>query len=250
MLFVEEKPERLIREDGTRLDGRKPNELRPIRIEVGVLSRADGSCYIEWGKNKILVAVYGPRELHPKHQALPDRAKLRVRYSMAPFSTLERKKPGPDRRTIELSKVIRHALEPALFLEYYPKTAIDVFIEVLQSDAGTRCAGITAASLALADAGIPMRDLVASCSVGKVDGVIVLDIMHEEDLWGEADMPVALMPRKGKVTLLQMDGIFTPDEFKKAFELALDGCRRVYELQKKALMERFVSIKREIEEGE
>ena len=151
-------PEKLINEKGLRLDGRKPDELRPIKLEVGILSNADGSAYMEQGKTKILAAVYGPKEVHPRHLALPDRAILRCRYHMAPFSVEERKSPAPSRREMELSKVIREALEPSIFLEYYPRTAIDVFIEVLQADGGTRCAGITVASLALANAGIPMRD--------------------------------------------------------------------------------------------
>ena len=134
---------------------------------------------------------------------------------MAPFSVEHRKSPAPTRREIELSKVIREALEPALFLEQFPRTAIDIFIEVLQADGGTRCASITAASLALADAGIPMRDLVAACAAGKVDGVIVLDLNDTEDKYGEADVPFAMMPGLGKITLLQMDGMLTPEELKE-----------------------------------
>lgn len=152
-----EKVVQLIDENGLRIDGRRMDELRPIKMEVGLLDKADGSAYIEQGKNKILAAVYGPREAHPKHVALPHRAVLRCRYHMAPFSTQERKSPAPSRREQELSKVTREALEPAVLSEYYPRTMIDLFIEVLQSDGGSRCAGITGASLALADAGVPMR---------------------------------------------------------------------------------------------
>jgi exosome complex component RRP41 len=239
---VNQKPESLIK-DGLRLDGRKPDELRPIKIEVGVLSNADGSAYIEQGKNKILAAVYGPKELHPKHLALPDRMVLRCRYHMAPFSVQERKSPAPSRREIELSKVVREALEPAIFMEYYPRTATDVFVEVLQADGGTRCASITAASLALADAGMPMRDLVAACSAGKVDGTIVLDLMDVEDKDGTADVPVAYMPNLGVITLLQMDGILTLEEFESAVNLAIKGCEKIYNLQKEALRAKYVSAK-------
>lgn len=220
---MSQKSEKLIDKKGLRLDGRKPNELRPIKIEVGVLSNADGSAYIEQGKNKILAAIYGPKEVHPKHLALPDRMILRCRYHMAPFSVQERKSPAPSRREIELSKVIREALEPAIFLEYYPRTAIDVFVEVLQADGGTRCASITAASLALADAGIPMKDLVAACAAGKVDDTIVLDLMDTEDKIGAADVPVALMPNLDAITLLQMDGTLSLEEFEQAVNLALEG---------------------------
>jgi exosome complex component RRP41 len=233
------KSEKLIRK-GVRTDGRKPNDLRPIRIDVGPLERADGSAYIEWGNNKILAAVYGPREVHPRHLARPDRAFFRCRYHMAPFSTAERKRPAPSRRERELSKVTRVALEPAILTELYPRTGIDVFIEVLQSDGGTRCAGITAASIALVDAGIPLKDLVVACAAGKIDGTIVLDLNEVEDQDGEADVPVAVMPRTGGISLLQMDGIMSQAEFKEALELALEGCKQVYDLQKDALMNAFI----------
>ncbi|WP_297519281.1 exosome complex exonuclease Rrp41 [Thermococcus sp.] len=237
---------KLIDENGRRIDGRKKYELRPIKMEVGVLKNADGSAYVEWGKNKILAAVYGPREIHPKHLQRPDRGILRVRYNMAPFSVEERKKPGPDRRSVEISKVTRGALEPALLLDAFPRTAVDVFIEVLQADAGTRVAGITAASLALADAGVPMRDLVAACAAGKIDGEIVLDLNKDEDNYGESDVPVAIMPLKNDITLLQMDGYLTREEFIEAVKLAIKGAKAVYQKQREALREKYLRIAEEV----
>ncbi len=244
---MSEKPEKLIDKKGLRLDGRKFDELRPLRLEVGALPNADGSAYIEHGKNKILAAVFGPREAHPKHMALQDRTVLKCRYHMAPFSVQERKSPAPSRREVELSKVIREAFEPSVFVEYYPRTMIDVFIEVLQADGGTRCASITAASLALADAGIPMRDLVVSCAAGKVDDTIVLDLDDTEDKKGVADVPVAFMPSTNAITLLQMDGKLSHDEFQSAVNMALEGCRRIYQVQKDTLKNKY-EIAKEIEE--
>lgn len=241
-------PEKLINENGTRLDGRNLNQLRPLKIEVGILANADGSAYIEQGKNKILAAVYGPKELHPKHLALPDRALLQCRYHMAPFSVQERKSPAPGRREIELSKVIREALQPSVFVEYYPRTSIEVFIEVLQADGGTRGAGITVASLALADAGVPMRDLVAACAAGKVGGHLVLDLNDLEDKEGEADLPLALMPNLNAITLLQMDGDLTIDEFEQVLKLDIEGCKQIYAFQKEALKAKYVSVKEAVEE--
>jgi len=234
-----ENKKKLISDDGVRTDGRRWNELRPIRMEVGQLKNADGSAYIEFGKNKIVAAVYGPKEVHPKHMVLPDRALIRCRYHMAPFSVDERKNPAPSRREIEISKVIREALEPALIAEDYPRAAIQIFVEVLQSDGGSRVAGITASSLALSDAGINMRDLVVGCSSGIVDGHVVLDLNDTEDKEGSGDMPVAFMPNLNQVTLLQVDGIYTPENFRKAFELAMTGGRMVYEMQRKALLEKY-----------
>jgi exosome complex component RRP41 len=244
---MNDKPEKLIDKKGLRIDGRKPDELRPIKIEVGVLSRADGSAYIEQGKNRILAAVYGPREVHPKHLALQDRTLLKCRYHMAPFSVQERKSPAPSRREVELSKVIRESLEPSIFMEYYPRTAIDIFIEVLQADGGTRCASITAAALALADAGIPMRDLVVACAAGKIDDTVVLDLDDTEDKVGKADVPVALMPNLNGITLLQMDGILNLEEFEAAINLAIEGCKKIGAMQKEALKAKYVNAK-EVEE--
>jgi exosome complex component RRP41 len=230
---------RLVNEQGLRLDGRRIDELRPVRIEVGILKNADGSALIEFGKNKIMAAVYGPKEVHPKHSALPDRSLLRCRYHMSPFSTEERKNPAPSRREIEISKVIREALEPALMLEDYPRTAIDVFVEVLQSDGGSRCAGISAASVALADAGINMRDLVSACAAGKIAGQVVLDVDDTEDKEGQADLPIAVMHNTNQVTLLQLDGQLSEEEFSKAFKWALEGCNKVYNLQREALIGKY-----------
>jgi exosome complex component RRP41 len=234
-----EKKMKLIDENGLRLDGRKPEDMRPIRMEVGVLKRADGSAYIEWGGNKVLAAVYGPREAHPRHLQDPTKALVQCRYNMAPFSVTERKRPGPDRRSVEISKVISEAFDSVVFSEQFPRASVDIYIEILQADAGTRCAGLTAASIALADAGIPMRDLVASCAVGKIDGVVCLDLRKEEDNYGDADMPVAMIPRTGEVLLLQMDGHLTLDEFDKAFGMVKDAIGGIYEMQKEALRKRY-----------
>jgi exosome complex component RRP41 len=246
MNMVKKEGIKFINENGLRVDGRKPEDLRPIKMQVGVLENAQGSAYVEFGGTHVMAAVYGPREALPRHMTQPDRAILRIRYHMAPFSTTERKSPAPSRREIELSKVIREALEASVFTEYFPRTTIDVFIEVLQADGGTRTAGVTAASLALADAGIPMRDLVAGVAVGKVDGVIVLDINEIEDGGGEADMPVAMMPSLDKIVLLQLNGSLTREEFRKALELAKKGLKEIYLLQKQALRERFSQVEEEV----
>ena len=240
---------RLIDKNGLRVDGRRLDELRPVKLEVGVLDKADGSAYIEHGRNKILAAVFGPREAHPKHIALADRAVVRCRYHMAPFSTDERKSPAPSRRELELSKVIREALEPSIMSEYFPRSSIDIFIEVLQADAGTRCAGVTSASLALADAGIPLRELVAACAAGKIDGQVVLDLSDIEDKKGDADLPVAFMPKSNAVGLLQMDGSMTDSELKQALDMSINACRTIYEMQKDALRRKY-HVEREEETEE
>jgi exosome complex component RRP41 len=231
--------------DGKRLDGRGFEELRPIKIEVGVLKRADGSCYFELGNNKAMAAVYGPREMHPRHFQDAKMAVVKYRYNMAPFSVDDRKRPGPDRRSQEISKVSREALDSVILRELYPKTAIEVYVEVLQSDAGTRTAGINAASVALADAGIPMRDLVSSVAVGKIDGEVVLDLDAMEDNHGEADMPIAMIARTNTITLLQMDGRLKREEFERGLKLAMNACHKIYDLQRTALVEKYSKSSKE-----
>lgn len=228
-----------------RVDDREWNELRPIKIESGVLPNADGSAYIEMGKNKIIVGVFGPKEMHPKHLAKPHMAVLRCRYHMAPFSTDPRRSPAPSRRDTEISMVMRYALEPAIFLERYPRSAIEIYAEVLEADGGTRCASLNAASVALVDAGIPIKDLVVSCAAGKYDGRLILDLGDYEDKMGEADVPVGYMPKLGKITLLQMDGILSPEELEQCISLAMEGCEQIYEVQRESLKKKYGTEKEE-----
>lgn len=222
-------------------DGRKFDELRPIKIEAGVLERADGSAYLEMGGNKVLVAVYGPRESYIRRLLEPNTGVIRCRYNMAPFSVDDRKRPGPDRRSSEISKITADALRPALMLENYPRSMVDVFIEVIEAEGGTRCAGITAASVALVDAGVPMKDIVVGCAAGKVDDKVVLDLSEKEDKEGQADVPIAMMPRTGEITLLQSDGDLSEEEFQQAINLAVEGCKKVSEIQKDALKRRYAT---------
>ncbi|MCI4368463.1 MAG: exosome complex exonuclease Rrp41 [Thermoplasmata archaeon] len=229
----------LIGEDGRRIDGRRADELRPMKITAGALHQADGSAFVEWGMNKVMAAVYGPREVHPRHLQENNKAIVQCRYNMAAFSVDERKRPGLDRRSQEISKVIAEALESVVFAEEYPRTSIDVYIEVLQANAGTRCAGVVAASVALADAGIPMVDLLPSVAVGKVAGHIVLDLKKEEDNFGEADMPMALVPQSGRLVLLQMEGRLSKAEFATALDMGVAGCKTIYGTMKQALRDRY-----------
>jgi len=225
---------------GKRIDGRAFDELRPIRMEVGVLNRADGSAYLEWGRNKVMVGVYGPRECIPRHEADPFRAVLHIGYSMAAFSSMEeRNRPGPNRRAREISKVMRHAFENVVLLEQFPKTAIDVRCEILQSDGGTRCSAITATALALADAGIPMRDLVTSVAVGKAGGELMTDLGKEEDNFGEADMPLAFSMRTREILLLQQDGLLTKEEIQKMIRMGFDAAAKIRKMQVEALRRKY-----------
>lgn len=223
-----------------RPDGRKNDEPRKLMVKAGVIPRADGSAYVEFGKTHAIAAVYGPKPVIPKHQENPHKAILRCRYAMMPFSVKDRKRPGYDRRSTEIAMVAQSALEPAIFLEEFPRTAIDVEMQIIQADAGTRVAAITAAAVALADAGIPMRDLVSAVAAGRANGNVLLDLTkEEEDAEDAVDMPMAMMPRLGKITLLQMDGDVPLETVEEIVKTGTSGCMKVYEAQKDALKKKY-----------
>ncbi len=228
------RPELIV--DGKRLDGRALDELRPLKIEASVLKNADGSAYLEWGNNKVLAAVYGPVETQPKHMADPSKAIIKCRYAMAPFSSLEEHgRTGPNRRATEISKVTKEAFENVVLLNEFPGSMINIFIEILQSDGGTRVAGITAAAVALASAGIHMKDLIYAVAIGKVGDALILDQNMIEDNYSDADMPIAIAPRNNDVLFLQMDGDFSKEELKRSIDMAIESGKVISKVQKDAL---------------
>lgn len=226
-----------------RPSGRKFEESRKIEAEAGVIERADGSARFKIGDTEAYAAVYGPRELHPKFMQDPKKGVLRCNYSMMPFSgDGERVRPGPSRRSKEISLVTAKALLPVLNLEDYPNAVVDVFIELPQTDAGSRCAGICAASIALADAGLVMKDMVASVSVGKVRDQVLVDLDGDEEHMDEnagADMPIAMIPSTGEITLLQMDGLVSRDDIPKCMEMIKPALKLIAEKQREALKQKY-----------
>lgn len=232
--------------NGKRYDGRKIEELRSVKIQAHVLNDADGSAYLEWGNNKIIVGVYGPKECIPRHLANPYGAVIKCIYNMSPFSSLgEHGRSGPSRRSRELSMVIGQVFENLIEKDKFPRASIEIFVDVLQGDGGTRCAAVTAASVALADAGIPMKDMVAAIAVGKVKDNVVIDLDYIEDSQGQADCAIAFSNRNKDILLLQMEGEMSKDDIKKAFELALIAEEKLHQLQVDALKEVYISVKEE-----
>ncbi|MCK5039682.1 MAG: exosome complex exonuclease Rrp41 [Candidatus Aenigmarchaeota archaeon] len=227
-----------------RSDKRADDEFRPVKIELNVVKSALGSCYFEMGKTAVIAATYGPQDVKPKHLEKSDRGVLACNYNMLPFSVAgDRKRPGYDRRSVEISKVVRESLEPAIFMEEYPKCIIRVDMQILQADAGTRVVAINAASLALACAGISMRGLVSAVSAGRANGKILVDLTKEEEDAPDAiDVPVAILTKTGEITLLQMDGIASVDEMKKIVKQATVACEKLGLMQAEALKNGIHSI--------
>ena len=222
-----------------RTDGRKFDELRPIDAKIGVIPEADGSAMYKSGNTIAIAAVFGPRTLHPQHMQNPQKGVLRINYDMMSFSVPDRKKPGPNRRSQEISKVTEWALSQCVDLSEFPNTVVDVFITIPQADAGTRVAGINAAVMALAHAGVPMKEMAAAVAVGKMDKTIVVDVCKEEEDYeegeGATDIPVCYLSRSKKLALLQLDGKIGVDELKEALEMGKIAWEKINEIQVKTL---------------
>ena len=221
-----------------RHSGRKPDEMRPIKAEVGIIPNADGSAMFAFGDTIAIAAVYGPKKMHPQHQQDPEKGTLRCNYNMISFSVNERIRPGPSRRSTEISKITEWALEPVLIIEKYPNLVIDVHVNILQANASTRCAGINAAALALAHAGIPMKSLVSSISIGKLDKQLVVDVDKYEEDWeqgeGATDIPITFT-KEGEITHIQLDGKIETKQLKEVIKLAKKASKEIYKIQIKAL---------------
>ena len=230
-----------------RIDGRKNDELRPMEAKAGVIPNADGSGFFKIGRTTAYAAVYGPRELFPKFKQDPKKAVLRCNYGMMPFSgSGERIRPGRSRRAQEISMVMEKSLLPVVDLSAFPNAVVDVFVDLPQTDAGTRCAAISAACIALADAGIPMKEMISSVAVGEVDGTVVADLCYDEEAYDAivSDIPVAMTHNSKEITLLQMDGEITKEALMAALEMAKTTTTQIHEMQQKALKAKFMEVQK------
>lgn len=169
----------------------------------------------------------------------PKKGLLRVNYGMMPFSVWDRIRPGPSKRGQEISKVTEWALESVVDLSAFPNEVVDVFIQIPQADAGTRVAGLNAAAMALAHAGIPMKEMISAIAVGKIDKTLVVDVDKEEEDYkegeGSTDIPMAITSNSKKIALLQLDGKISTEEFKEAVEMAKNACDEINKVQEKVL---------------
>ncbi|MBT4604892.1 exosome complex exonuclease Rrp41 [archaeon] len=229
-----------------RFDGRKNDELRPMIVKAGVIKKADGSAYFKIGNTECFASVYGPRELHPRFLQNPKKGIIRCHYNMLPFSgTGSRIRPGNKRRSQEISMVMEKALNPVVDLTAYPNTVVDIYIEFPQTDAGTRCAAISAASIALADAGIRMKEMVSSVAMGEVDGTVVADLTYAEEAFDGivSDIPVAMVNSTQEITLLQMDGEITKKALIESLNAAKAATAKIHVLQEAALKAKYAGAK-------
>ncbi|XP_033327195.1 exosome complex component Ski6 [Megalopta genalis] len=199
--------------NGLRSDGRRAVELRQIRVRMGVFGQADGSAYIEHGNTKVLATVYGPHQ--PRGSTGRSSSKVtkgivNCQYSMAVFSLSsgERKrKPRGDRKSQERSLQLKHAMEAIIHLELYPRSQIDIYVEVLQVDGSEYCASVNAATLALIDAGIPIKNYAVGCTItlccvdeDKTLGTGLLDANYIEECAPGVTLSIVALPDSDSIS--------------------------------------------------
>ncbi|XP_001515504.1 exosome complex component RRP41 [Ornithorhynchus anatinus] len=220
----------LLSDEGYRVDGRRAGELRKIEARMGVFAQADGSAYIEQGNTKALAVVYGPHEMRGlRSRALPDRALVNCQFSMATFSTGERKRrPHGDRKATEMSQHLQQTFEDAILTQLYPRSQIDIYVQILQADGGNYAACVNAATLAVLDAGIPLRDFVCASSAGFVEDTPLADLSYVEEAAGGPQVALALLPGSGQITLLGLDARVHEDHLERVLEAATAAARDVH----------------------
>ena len=229
----------LVLERGVRIDGRKPDEIRPISIEVGLLPRAHGSALFTRGQTQALVTTTlgTPEEYQLVEGLMPEEQKRFIlHYNFPPFCVGEiAPLRGPGRREIGHGALAERALAPVIPDEEEFPYVIRVVSDILESNGSSSMATVCGGSLSLMDAGVPIKAQVAGIAMGLImegDRFVVLsDILGDEDHLGDMDFKVA-GTRKG-VTAIQMDlkvkGI-SRDILSKALAQAREG--RMYILDK------------------
>ena len=237
----------------TRIDGRAPNALRPVKITTNVLDFAEGSCIVEFGKTRVLVAA-SVEDRQPGFLRNTNSGWVTAEYSMLPRATHTRNQREVERgrlggRTQEIQRLVGRALRGVVNVEMLGPRTITLDCDVLQADGGTRTASITGAYVALqlamkklVAAGVvpaaAVQSAVAAISVGIVQGVPMLDLCYEEDSTAEVDFNVVMT---GEDEFVEVQGTAEHKPFSRAgmndlLDLARAGILELYEIQNEAIV--------------
>ncbi|KAL2495261.1 3'-5'-exoribonuclease family protein [Forsythia ovata] len=219
--------------DWVRPDGRGLHQCRPAFLRTGAVNSASGSAYAEFGNAKVIVSVFGPRE-SKKAMMYSDIGRLNCNVSYTSFATPIR---GQASDSKDLSSMLHKALEGAIILESFPKTTVDVFALVLESGGSDLPVVISCASLALADAGIMLYDMVASVSMSCLGKNLVIDPVSEEESYQDGGLMITCMPSRNEVTQMTVTGEWSTPKIHEAMQLCLDACSKLGKIMRSCLKE-------------
>ncbi len=235
---------------GLRVDGRDPNELRPVKITRGFMKYAEGSALMEMGDTKIICTA-SVEDRVPHFLSGRNSGWLTAEYAMLPRSTqtrTQRETRGVKGRSQEIQRLIGRALRAAVDLKKLGERTLWVDCDVLRADGGTRTASITGAYIAVADAiaslmregrivANPILDSVAAVSVGIIDKGPVVDLCYKEDASAEVDMNIVMTGKEG---LVEVQGTaegnpFSLDEMDAMMALARAAIQQITAIQGRVL---------------
>ncbi|KAM9753486.1 exosome complex component MTR3 [Menidia menidia] len=244
--LVTSKPAAALPSSGPRADGRQRDQVdvRPVFVRCGLVSQAKGSAYIEAGNTKLMSCVYGPRETERKDETDMKCGRLTTDMRFAPFSCPERGSWIQGSQDRDFSLMLYESLQPAVCLHKYPRSQIEVSVMVLENGGSVLAHAVTCASLALADAGIEMYDLVLGCSVRQDGAFYVVDPTYAEESGGSCGgssedaggVTVAFLPILNQISGLQSDGEMAGETLTAGVRTCIEGCYKLYPVIQQALL--------------
>ncbi|XP_026273736.1 exosome complex component MTR3 [Frankliniella occidentalis] len=233
----------------TRKDGRALLEHRKIYMKTGVVSQAKGSAYIELNNTKVICSVFDPREI-PNRVEYSQHGELFCVLKFAPFSCTTRRSHQQDAEEKELSLNLKRALEPAVCRHEFPNFQVDIYVLILESDGGSLAASITCAGLALADAHVPMYDLVTAASLGVAGDVLMKDPSEEEEKLcsqhfersnlNHGLITVSLMGAHTQITQVWQTGSMTTTCVSESLTHLIQSCEETYPIAQRCLVKSVV----------
>ena len=220
-------------DDLLREDGRKWNELRPLYMKCGVITKAQGSVYMEMGETKLIAAIYGPREII-KREDFSLKGKVNCEFKYMPFSCRHYCELRPSFEEKIISKCIGEALEGVILLEKFPKAQVDITIQIIQDDGSSISLALTAASLALVDAKIEVKDLVVGCTVRCLPNDKMLVDPTIAEIYGPhgkyrtgTSLFMAILPSLSQITALKQYGKIEQSRTQDCIETCWESCLRL-----------------------
>ncbi len=212
-------------------------------VLVGTFTKVDGSAYYEQGNTKVICSVYGPREAKMRSKSMHDRCIITCEYSVSAFATSAHKKVSKtERKNKETALMIRSIFESVVITNLFPRSQISIFVQVIQNDGGARAAAINATTLALINAGIPMKSFVTACSAGFVDSTPIIDLNYNERSAGGPELLVAVHPKTGKIIASTLDNKLPLQSMADVLSLAVKGATSVYLTLKQEVKEFSVDL--------
>jgi len=232
----------------SRCDNRELKEHRKIFLKTGIVTQAKGSAYIEMGKTKVIVSVFDPREISNRSD-YSLKGEIYCEFKFAPFSCPKRRLHQQDNEEKQYSCIMKKALESTVCLYELPNFQVDIYALVLHNDGSALSAAITAAGVALAEAGVPMYDIITSVTLGLQQDIRFIDPCLTEQNLCEAQLSsevnkvfnhgvvvVSKLHTQQQICQFYHSGFVSMDNIKSALKILLEMTEAIVPLIQKCLV--------------